>query len=100
MSPTAIVGMPEVDMIPAGPFKFTQELLDDPQVVANDLQVSVEHPLVGTVRMVGPPLQMSETPLQVQGPSPALGEHNEEILASLGYSADEITTLREAGVIR
>ncbi|OGO50340.1 MAG: hypothetical protein A2148_06670 [Chloroflexi bacterium RBG_16_68_14] len=86
--------------VPAGPFKFTQELLDDPQVVANDLQVTVEHSLVGTVHMVGPPLQMSETPLQVQGPSPALGQHTDEILSCLGYSAGEIASMREAGVIR
>ena len=86
--------------VPAGPFKFTQELLDDPQVVANDLQVSVEHSLVGTVHMVGAPLQMSETPLQVQGPSPALGQHSDEILSSLGYSSDAIAWMREKGVIR
>jgi formyl-CoA transferase len=80
--------------------KFTQELMDDPQVVANDLQVDVEHSLVGTVRMVGPPLQMSETPLQVQGPSPALSQHTDEILSSLGYSSDEIASLRQTGAIR
>ena len=86
--------------VPAGPFKFTQELMDDPQVLANDLQVEVEHPLVGTVRMVGPPLQMSETPLRVQGSSPALGQHNDEILASLGYDDAQIAAMREGGVIR
>ena len=86
--------------VPAGPFKFTQELIDDPQVVANELQVSVEHPLAGTVKMVGPPLQMSETPLAVQGPSPALGQHTDEILASLGYSGEQIASMREAGAIK
>ncbi len=86
--------------MPAGPFKFTQELMDDPQVLANDLQVEVEHPLVGTVRMVGPPLQMSETPLRVQGSSPALGQHNDEILAALGYDDAQIAAMREGGVIR
>ncbi len=86
--------------VPAGPFKFTEELLDDPQVVANDLQVDVEHSLVGRVRVVGPPLQMSETPLAVQGASPALSEHTDEILSSLGYAADEIAALRQAGTIR
>ncbi len=86
--------------VPAGPFKFTQELLNDPQVLANDLKATVEHSMVGTVHMAGPPLQMSETPLAVQGASPALGEHSEEVLATLGYSPDEIAAMREKGVIR
>ena len=84
--------------VPAGPFKFTWELVDDPQVLANDLQVTIEHPLAGSVRMVGPALQMSETPLAVQGSSPALGEHTEEVLSSVGYGAEEIAAMREAGV--
>ncbi len=86
--------------VPAGPFKFTQELMDDPQVLANDLQVEVEHSLVGTVHMVGPPLQMTDTPLAVQGPSPALSEHTDDILSSLGYGEEQISSLREAGVVR
>lgn len=85
--------------VPAGPLKFVQELVDDPQVLANDLQVDVEHPLAGKVRMVGPAFQMSETPLEVQGPSPTLGQHNDEILASLGFDEREISTMREDGVI-
>ena len=86
--------------VPAGPFKFTQELLDDPQVIANDLQVDVEHPLAGKVRMVGPAFQMSDTPLAVQGPSPTLGQNTDEILTSLGYEDSDIDSMRAAGVIR
>jgi crotonobetainyl-CoA:carnitine CoA-transferase CaiB-like acyl-CoA transferase len=86
--------------VPAGPFKFTHELVDDEQVLANDLQVTVEHPLAGTVKMVGAPLQMSETPLKVQGPSPTLGQHSDDILASLGYDEQQIASMREGGVIR
>ena len=85
--------------VPAGPFKFTWELVDDEQVLANDLQVTVEHPLAGSVRMVGPALQMSETPLAVQGSSPALGQHTDEVLSSIGYSADEIAAMHDAGVL-
>jgi len=85
--------------VPAGPFNFIEELMDNEQVLANDLQVTVEHSLAGTVHQAGPALQMSETPLAVQGASPALGEHNEAVLSSLGYSVDEIASLRESGVI-
>ena len=53
-----------------------------------------------TPRSAGPPLPMSETPLAVQGPSPALGDHTDEVLDSLNYSSAEIAALREAGVIR
>ncbi|MCI0890058.1 MAG: CoA transferase [Chloroflexi bacterium] len=85
--------------VPAGPFNFIEELMDNEQVLANDLQVTLEHSLAGTIHAAGPPFQMSETPLAVQRPSPALGEHNEEVLSSLGYSSDEIDALRESGVI-
>ncbi len=85
--------------VPAGPFNFIEELMNNEQVIANDLQVTVEHSLAGTVHQAGPAFQMSETPLAVQGPSPALGEHNEEVLSSLGYSADDIEALRDSGVI-
>ncbi len=73
--------------------------MDNEQVLANDLQVTLEHSMAGTVHTAGPPFQMSETPLAVQRPSPALGEHNDEVLASLGYSSDQIDALRESGVI-
>lgn len=85
--------------VPAGPVMFTEELLEDPQVLANDLVACVEHPLLGPVRMVGAPIQMTETPLRVRGCSPLLGQHNEEVLAELGYSPEEIEALRARGVI-
>lgn len=85
--------------VPAGPVMFTEELLEDPQVLANDLVAQVEHPLLGPVRMVGTPIQMTETPLRVRGCSPLLGQHNEEVLAELGYSPEAIDGLRARGVI-
>ncbi len=85
--------------VPAGPVMFTEELLEDPQVLANDLVACVEHPLLGPVRMVGAPIQMTETPLRVRGCSPLLGQHNEEVLTELGYSPEEIDALRARGVI-
>jgi len=85
--------------VPAGPLKFTEELLEEPQVLENDFVTSVDHPLMGPVRMVGPMIQMSETPLAAQGPSPTLGQHTEEVLRELGYDDARISTLRRAGVL-
>ena len=84
--------------VPAGPVRFAQEMLDDEQVRANGLSVELEHTLAGPVKMVGPIISMSETPLEARSASPALGEHTDEILASMGYSQDEISVLRCNGV--
>jgi len=85
--------------VPAGPLKFTEELLEDPQVLENDFVASVDHPLMGPVRMVGPMIQMSETPLAPQGPSPTLGQHTDDVLRELGYDDTQIAGLRQAGVL-
>ena len=85
--------------VPAGPLQYTEELLEDPQVLENGFIVSVDHPLMGPVRMAGPMIQMSETPLAAVRPSPTLGEHNDEVLAELGYDAARIESLRAAGTL-
>jgi crotonobetainyl-CoA:carnitine CoA-transferase CaiB-like acyl-CoA transferase len=86
--------------VPAGPVRFIDELFDDPQVQANGLLVEVEHPLVGPLQMVGPPVRMSHTPLQPQGASPTLGQHTDEILTALGYDRGRIDDLRARGIVR
>jgi crotonobetainyl-CoA:carnitine CoA-transferase CaiB-like acyl-CoA transferase len=85
--------------VPAGPVRFTEELLEDPQALANDYITTLDHPFVGPLRMAGPMIQMSDTPLVVQGPSPTLSEHTDDVLRELGYEASEISALREQGVL-
>ena len=85
--------------VPAGPVRFTEELLEDPQILENNFITSVEHPLMGPIRMPGPMIQMTMTPLAAQGPSPTLGEHTDEIMRDLGYSDERIHELRAAGVL-
>jgi crotonobetainyl-CoA:carnitine CoA-transferase CaiB-like acyl-CoA transferase len=85
--------------VPAGPVNNVIDLLDDPQVLANDLVVDYEHPVAGTVSMVGPVIQMANTPPSVRRPPPTLGQHNGEILAEFGYSPEEIDKLREVGAV-
>jgi formyl-CoA transferase len=85
--------------VPAGPVKFTEELLEDEQALENGFIQSFEHPLLGPVRVAGPMIQMSETPLSVQGSSPTLSEHTDDLLAELGYGADQIAALHASGVL-
>lgn len=84
--------------IPAGPVRFVEELFTDPQVEANGLIAEVEHRDAGKIKMVGPLANFSKTPLVV-GPSPALGQHTDTLLQDLGYTEEEITRWREAGII-
>ena len=84
--------------VPCGPVKFTEELIQDEQVKANELVVDLDHPKVGKVTMVGPAVRMSETPLQAINASPTLGQHTSEILSSLGYDDETIKQLIEDGI--
>lgn len=86
--------------VPAGPVRYLEEMPDDEQVAANGLVAELDHPLAGRVRMVGPMLGMSETPLKARSASPALGEHTDEILQAMGYSETEIAALRRDGVTK
>ena len=86
--------------VPAGPVRYIQELLEDEQIKANGLRVELEHSLAGRVKMVGPIIGMSDTPLEATSASPALGEHTDEILLSMGYSPEEISELKTDGITR
>ncbi|MCA9850351.1 MAG: CoA transferase, partial [Dehalococcoidia bacterium] len=85
--------------VPVAPILFTQELIDHPVVQANGYVVELEHELVGPLRMQAPPWKMSVSNPTPQGPPPVLGKHNEDILTSLGYTAEQIAEMRSAGAI-
>jgi CoA:oxalate CoA-transferase len=58
-----------------------------------------EHPGHGTVRMLGFPIKFAEAPCRLRHPAPELGADTDEILAAMGYSAEDIARLRAAGVL-
>ena len=78
--------------------RFVEELFDHPQVEANNFAVDVNHRDLGNVRMAGPLVAFSDTPLQA-GDLPALGEHTDEVLAEMGYAPDDIGRWRREGVL-
>ena len=81
-----------------GPFTGRDVL--KPQVVAREMVVEIEHPVAGTLKMLGSPLKLSAQPTSIRRPPPVLGEHTDEILAEAGYTSAQVTELREAGVVR
>jgi len=86
--------------LPCGPIKNVAEVLDDdPHVKAREMVVELDHPVIGKTKALGVPVKLSETPGAVTRPAPTLGQHSVQVLTEVGYSADEIEALREAGVI-
>ena len=85
--------------VPAAPAALPEEMVDDPQVQADGIMVELEHPLTGPQQVVGPIVNMSATPTSVSGPSPTLGADNDALLEEAGYSSDEVSDLRSAGVV-
>ncbi|HVW34279.1 MAG TPA: CoA transferase, partial [Acidimicrobiia bacterium] len=75
----------------------TEDLLFDDHIRARDLVVEIPHSVLGIVPVHGVPLRGGPGFMAVRGPAPDLGEHNGEILAELGLSAEEQRVLAAAG---
>jgi crotonobetainyl-CoA:carnitine CoA-transferase CaiB-like acyl-CoA transferase len=85
--------------VPCAPVNDVRQALADPQVLARDMIVEVEHPEFGTLREVRSPVR-TEGEIRQPRRAPRLGEHTDPILRDvLGYSASTIARLRSAGVI-
>ena len=72
--------------IPCGPILSMKEIADEPSLRDTGTVVEVDHPTRGKYLTVGNPIKMSDSPTEVTR-SPLLGEHTDEVLAQLGYSA-------------
>ncbi|QUQ66837.1 CaiB/BaiF CoA transferase family protein [Kutzneria sp. CA-103260] len=84
--------------IPFAPVLDLDDVTEDPYVNEVGLLETAEHPTEGTYRVIGSPVRFSATPASVRRHAPRLGQDNDEVLGELGYSADELRELAEAGV--
>jgi formyl-CoA transferase len=84
--------------IPCGPILSMKELAEEPSLRATGTIVEVDHPTRGTYLTVGNPIKLSDSVTEVKR-SPLLGEHTDEVLAELGYAAQELAALRAKKVI-
>ncbi len=96
-----LAGLKEKD-IGSGPINNLQQVFDDPHVKERGMVVELDHPLTGQAgaRIIGSPMRLSGTPVDYRHAPPLLGQHTEEVLRdSLGLGNDDLSALRERGVI-
>jgi crotonobetainyl-CoA:carnitine CoA-transferase CaiB-like acyl-CoA transferase len=85
--------------VPCAPVNTLDNVLTDPQTLVRDMVVDIPHPLIPDLKLLGLPVKLSASPGDVRLPPPLKGQHTEEVLIDLGYSAADITAFRERQVI-
>lgn len=85
--------------IPSGPINTVAETLAHPQHRARHFIVELEHPLIGPVKSMGNPVNLSASPVSYRLAPPTLGQHTGEVLVGLGYDDAAIASLSDKGVV-
>jgi crotonobetainyl-CoA:carnitine CoA-transferase CaiB-like acyl-CoA transferase len=84
--------------VPCGAVNEIKEVINHPQTIARNVIVEIDYPGLGKIKTFNNPVKISGIRFSVQRP-PRLGEHTEEILKKLGYSAEEIKKLKEKNIV-
>ncbi|MFC1982046.1 CaiB/BaiF CoA transferase family protein [Chloroflexota bacterium] len=86
----------EVEDVAAGPVNTLDEALEHPQVKEQNLVLQMEHPSGGQIKLIGNPIQMTDSFVDDYIPPPIIGQHTHEILTNiLGYSEEQISKLQK-----
>ena len=83
--------------VPCGVVMNLADVFADPQILSQEMVMTVPHPGHGAVKMTGFPIKFREAPCTVRYVVPELGAHTASVLRALGYSDPEITTLSQEG---
>ena len=86
--------------VPCGPINDLDQVYNDPHVLARNMLVEQQDPEVGTLKNIGIPVKLSETPGRIRRRAPDLGEHTREVLLEAGYGGDDVDRMREAGTVK
>ena len=89
----------EIAQVPAGPVNDILQMHSDPQVLARDMVIELEHITAGKVKTLGHPVKFSRTPAKVAFAAPTLGQHTQQVLFQMGYSSMEIEEFIQSGAI-
>jgi formyl-CoA transferase len=87
--------------VPAAPIYNIGQVVADPHIGgAREMFVDMVHPKAGPITLTGSHIKFSDTKCSIRTPSPALGQHNEEVLSSmLGMTKEEVDALKQEGVL-
>lgn len=85
--------------VPAAPVQRIDEVLRDPQILARNLLIEQQHPVLGPIRLAGLPFRFSGFDLAQERPAPLLGQHNRELAQEAGFSDAEIDAMQADGVL-
>jgi formyl-CoA transferase len=85
--------------VPCAKCLTRDEVLAQEQLSANDSIAEVDHPHLGTLRIVKAPPRFGGERLEPSRPVPAHGEHTESVLADFGLDSQQIDALRSEGVL-
>jgi len=93
------IGHLEEAGIPCGPIYTIDKTFNDPQVKHLGIAQPVDSPKLGRISLVGSAINLEGVPKGIRTATAEAGEHTEEVLAAVGYSAEELARMREAGII-
>jgi crotonobetainyl-CoA:carnitine CoA-transferase CaiB-like acyl-CoA transferase len=86
--------------VPCAAVRALDEVLTDPQIIAREMVEVLQHSSAGTLRVLGIPVKLSDTPGAIRSPPPRLGEHTASVLGNmLNVPADEISRLARNHVL-
>jgi len=86
--------------VPCGPINDIAGVFAEPQTQHLGIARGVAHPVLGDIRVVGQPINMTDNPQpETLGPTPELGQHTDAILAELGYDTAAIADLHARGIV-
>src|SRR5207244_11196232 len=85
--------------VPCGPVLTRSQMIRHPHVEAMEIVEEYDHPKAERLRQARPAARFSATPPGIRSGAPGLGEHTDEVLAEIGYSAAEVAALRAAGAM-